>query len=186
VPDLRKETAMTLIDIPFRFPLTAEEFEQLPPIEGVRVELSEGRLEMAAAAQMRWHAHVMRRIANVFEAGGREVSTETGVVLAPRTVREPDVTRFRQGVKPAMLRSQFDAADVDLVVEIVSPESERRDRTVKPEEYAGARIREFWLVESDPDDDRDALINIYRLTPRNAYALVETVALSKLESEAHS
>ncbi|MEN3306586.1 MAG: hypothetical protein V7603_2788, partial [Micromonosporaceae bacterium] len=45
---------------------------------------------------------------------------------------------------------------------------------------------EFWLVEPDPDDDRDALINIFRLTPRNAYILVDTVALSKLESEARS
>jgi Uma2 family endonuclease len=177
---------MTVIDIPFRFPLTVEEFEQLPPIEGVRVELSEGRLEIAAAAQMRWHAHVMHRIANVFEAAGWEVSSGTGVVLAARTVREPDVTRFRRGVEPPMRRSQFDAADVDLVVEIVSPESERRDRVIKPDEYAAARIREFWLVEPDPKDDRDALINIYKLTPRDSYALVDTVALSTLESEAHS
>jgi len=177
---------MTVLDFPFRLPMTAEEFEQLPPIEGVRVELSEGILELAAAAQMRWHALVMRRIANMFEASGWEVSSETGVVLAPRTVREPDVTRFRRGADPSVRRSQFDAADVDLVVEIVSPESERRDRVIKPEEYAAAHIREFWLVEPHPDDDRDALINIFRLTPRNNYAMVETVALSKLESEAHS
>ncbi len=177
---------MTVVDIPFRFPLTAEEFEQLPPIEGVRVELSEGTLEMAAAAQMRWHAHITRRIANMFEAAGWEVSTETGVVLAPRTVREPDVTRFRREAQPPMRRSQFDAADVDLVVEIVSPESEHRDRVIKPDEYAAARIREFWLVEPEPADDRDAVVNIYQLTPRNNFALVCTVALSKLESEAHS
>jgi Uma2 family endonuclease len=177
---------MTVLELPFRLPLTAEDFEWIPPIEGMRVELWEGNLDLSAAAQMAWHSFVMRRIANMLEAAGRDVSTGTGAVLAPRTVRVPDVSRFRPGVRPEMHRSQFDAADVDLVVEIVSPESERRDRVIKPDEYSNARIREFWLVESDPDDDRDALINIYQLTPRNSYTLVDTVTLSKLESEARS
>ena len=177
---------MTVLDFPFSLPMTAEEFEHFPPIEGVRVELSEGILEMAAAAQMRWHAYVMRRLANMFEAAGWEVSTETGVVLAPRTVREPDVTRFRRGATPPMRRSQFDAADVDLVVEIVSAESERRDRVIKPDEYAAARIREFWLVEPDADDDRDAVVNIFQLTTRGTYTLTNMTTLTKLESEARS
>ncbi len=85
-----------------------------------------------------------------------------------------------------MRKSQFDATEIDLVVEIVSPESERRDRVVKPEEYAKARIPEFWLVEPQLDDDHDAVINIFKLTPRNVYALVDMTTLSKLESEARS
>ncbi len=173
---------MTSLDMP-RLPLTAEEFEHLPSIDGWRIELWEGNLDVSAAAQMRWHAIVMRRVANMFEGAGRAVTTETGVVLARRTVREPDVTRFRAGVDPGYKRSQFPAADVDLVVEVVSAESEKRDHLVKPEEYAAAGIPEFWLVEEHPDDDADAVVKMYRLTPRGNYALERSVDLSALLAE---
>ena len=173
---------MTTLDVP-RLPLTAEEFERMPPVKGLRIELWEGNLDVSAAAQMRWHAVVMRRIANRLESAGRAVTTETGVVLAHRTVREPDVTRFRAGVNPEYKRSQFPAADVDLVVEVVSAESQKRDHLIKPEEYASAGIPEFWLVEEHPDDEADAVVNIYRLTPGGRYDLERSVDLSALLAE---
>ena len=174
---------MTIVDMPPHLPMTAEEFEQLPEVEGWRMELWEGNLDVAAAAQMAWHSSTIRRIANMIEAQGRTVHAETGVVLGPRTVRAPDISRFRSGIRPDINRSQFAAADVDLVVEIISPESERRDREVKPEEYAGAGIPEFWLVERHPDDADDAMVNTYRLTPGSVYLLTRRVALSELTGE---
>jgi Uma2 family endonuclease len=168
---------MTTVDMP-RLPMTSDEFERMPPVEGLRIELWEGNLDVAAAAQMAWHSWVMRQIANLLEATGRVVFTETGVVLSGRTVREPDVTRFRPGVEPRLRNSQFPAADVDLVVEVVSPESAKRDRVVKPDEYAGAGIPEFWLVEEHPGDEADAVVNIFRLGAAGAYALVRSVELS--------
>jgi Uma2 family endonuclease len=141
---------------------------------------------MASAAQMRWHVLTGRRIGAMFERDGREVSFETGVILGYRTVREPDVSRFRAGVRPGYFRSQWPAADVDLVVEVISPESEKRDRVIKPEEYAAASIPELWLVEPHPSDEAEAMVTIYQLNPRKSYALARTVALSDLESEARS
>jgi Uma2 family endonuclease len=178
-----EETAMTTLDMPLHLPMTAEEFEQLPEVDGLRIELWEGNLDVASAAQMRWHALVAHRIGSLFEAAGNEVSYGTGVVLRQRTVRIPDVTRFRRGVRPGFRRSQFAVADVDCVVEIVSAESEKRDRLIKPEEYAAAGIPEFWIVEEHPDDEADAMVDIYRLTPSRAYGLVRTVALSALEHQ---
>ncbi len=174
---------MTILDMPPHLPLTAEEFEDLPPVEGWRIELWEGNLDVASAAQMAWHSTTMREIANMIAATGRVVHTEVGVVLAPRTVRTPDVTRFRPGVRPDLLRSQFPVADVDLVIEIISPESAKRDRLIKPDEYATAGIPEFWLVEQHPEDINDAEVNIYQLAPSRAYTLVRSVALSALEQE---
>src|SRR5256885_10906500 len=107
--------------------MTAEEFERMPPVEGLRIELCEGNLDVAAAAQMAWHSWIGRKIANMLADAGRVVTAETGVVLAPRTVRAPDVTRFRPGVHVEPRRSQFQPSEIDLVVEIVSPESQRRD-----------------------------------------------------------
>ncbi|NGY57352.1 Uma2 family endonuclease [Lentzea sp. NEAU-D13] len=66
------------------------------------------------------------------------------------TVRRPDVVvlsveNYGDGDR------HLDAADVLLVVEVVSPGSERTDRVVKPAEYARAGIAHYWLVElGDP------------------------------------
>src|SRR5437868_4226108 len=114
---------MTILNTPPHLPMTAEEFEELPSVEGWRIELWEGNLDVASAAQMAWHSITMRVIANMFAAEGRAVLSDVGVVLAPRTVRAPDVMRFRPGVRLDPLRSQFPVSDIDLVVEIISPES---------------------------------------------------------------
>jgi Uma2 family endonuclease len=58
----------------------------------------------------------------------------------------PDLIRFVPGVVPDEFASQFAVADVDLVVEIVSPESRYRDHEVKPVEYRAAGIPEMWIV----------------------------------------
>jgi Uma2 family endonuclease len=172
---------MTTVEMP-RLPMTADEFERMPPVEGLRIELWEGNLDVSAAAQRRWHAIVMHRIGELFRGAGREVSFETGVVLTDRTVREPDVSRFRAGVLPGYRRSQFPADDLDCVVEVISPESAKRDRIVKPDEYAAAGIPEFWLVEEHADDEADAVVNIYRLNS-GSYALLRSIDLSALERE---
>lgn len=43
----------------------------------------------------------------------------------------------------------LDPYDVQLAVEVVSPGSRRRDRSVKPYMYAEAGIPHFWRVETD-------------------------------------
>jgi Uma2 family endonuclease len=173
---------MVIVDVP-HLPLTAEEFERMPPVRGLRMELWEGNLDVAAAAQMAWHSSVIWQIVNMFKTAGRAATMETGVVIALRTVRAPDVTRFRHGFHLELRRSQFQPADVDLVVEVVSPESGTRDRLVKPREYAAAGIPEFWLVEEDPEDESDAVVNIHRLAGTGSYELVRSVNLSELEKD---
>jgi Uncharacterized protein conserved in cyanobacteria len=39
----------------------------------------------------------------------------------------------------------------DLVVEVVSEESQHRDRVQKFEEYQSAGVREYWLIDSRPE-----------------------------------
>jgi Uma2 family endonuclease len=173
---------MTTVEMP-RLPMTAEEFERMPPVEGLRIELWEGNLDVSAAAQMRWHAMVMHDIGDLFKKTGRQLSYETGVVLTRRTVREPDVSRFRPGVFPRLRQSQWPADDVDCVVEVVSPESDKRDRVIKPDEYAAAGIPEYWLVEEHPTDEADAVVNIHKLTDAGSYTLVRSVHLSTLQKE---
>ena len=51
---------------------------------------------------------------------------------------------------------RHDPGDFALVVEIVSDDSERGDRVVKADLYAGAGIPEYWIVDRHPGDRRDA------------------------------
>jgi Uma2 family endonuclease len=172
-------------ELPKLPPFTAEEYETLVAPEGMRLELMNGSLDVAAAAQMGWHYRTAQRIGLLLGAD-REVLGETGVVLAPGTVRVPDVTRFREGVAPDLLRSQYPAGDVDLVVEVISPESDERDRVVKPLEYARAGIAELWLVERDAETRTGAIITVFRLALQTAgtrYELVRRASLDDLEKE---
>jgi len=155
---------MTTLVLP-DLPMTADDFAAMEPVRGLRIELNEGMLEVAAAAQMAWHSRVARRIAAIIETEGRLALTEAGVILGPRKVRIPDVIRFVPGFDLDELASQFDASSVDLVVEIVSPESRYRDREVKPAEYRAAGIAEMWIVTPHKipgESSSDALITVHR------------------------
>ena len=63
--------------------------------------------------------------------------------------------------------SFYDADSVVLVVEVVSPESEHRDRAVKPQKYAEAGITHYWRIENEDGApaihvyERDDLTNVY-------------------------
>src|SRR5687768_11117173 len=155
---MRDTSAMGIIDLP-RLPMTAEEFQKLPEVEGARLELWEGSLFMMAAAQMWWHADIAHRLVSFFRAAGCSANHEQGVVVAPKSVPVPDVLVLREHVTN-IRRSQFPAQEVACVVEIVSPESVERDTKWKPEKYAAARIPEFWLVTGDPDDQAETDVEI--------------------------
>lgn len=77
------------------------------------------------------------------------VEREMTVVLDKRNGPEPDVSVVRADAVTGLEQTSFQAEDVLLAVEVVSPDSESRDRTTKPQKYAAARIPNFWRVEQD-------------------------------------
>jgi Uma2 family endonuclease len=76
----------------------------------------------------------------------------------PVTVRVPDLV-----VVPTELvrrkAARCSAADVALVIEVVSPGSVRTDNVTKLDEYAKAGIEQYWIV----DLDDPATVTVYRL-----------------------
>jgi Uma2 family endonuclease len=65
-------------------------------------------------------------------------------------------------------RTWFAPEEVQLVVEVVSPESAHRDRTVKPRKYAEAGIPHYWRIE---DEAGEPVVHVYELDlPTRAYA----------------
>src|SRR5688572_22557942 len=109
---MRDTSPMGLIDLP-RLPMTAEKFQNLPEVEGNRVELWEGNLVVMAAAQMGWHSAIARRVEDYFRAAKREVMREMGVVIGPRDVPIPDLLVFKGAID--LERSQYPADEVACV-----------------------------------------------------------------------
>src|SRR5881275_1256091 len=65
--------------------------------------------------------------------------------------REPDILFIAQAHLDR-LRATWIEGPADLVIEIVSPESDERDWQTKRAEYAAAGIPEYWVLDRDRRD----------------------------------
>lgn len=154
---------------------TADDFlklQGLPP----HTQLIDGSLVFASPQDF-WHGWANDRLKSGLaqqRPADLRASREMLVRLASRQVFEPDIVVFKaEAADRARDRTgpstYLMPADVVLVVEVVSQESEIRDREIKPRRYAAAGIRHFWRVERDGPD---AVVYVYELEPATgAYAL---------------
>lgn len=92
--------------------------------------------------------------------------------------REPDIFFVKRENLDRLTSRRFVGAP-DLVIEIVSQESVRRDRHDKLREYEKAGVSEYWVIDSRPGRP---LANFYRLQEDGAYALVGTEEDERVDS----
>ncbi|MCE7078876.1 Uma2 family endonuclease [Streptomyces sp. ST2-7A] len=126
-----------------------DRLSDLPP----HTELIDGSL-VFTSPQTTFHARAIRALENsLLEAAPPEwdVLREMTVRLGPRDRPEPDVLVVRTEVSEGSDITFFTPGDVLLAVEVVSPDSQARDRGIKPRKYAEAGIRHFWRVEQEDD-----------------------------------
>ena len=64
----------------------------------------------------------------------------------PRSGREPDVL-FVAEKNRDRIEGLFINGPADLVIEVISPDSRKRDRVEKFREYEQAGVREYWIVD---------------------------------------
>ncbi|MFC9243021.1 Uma2 family endonuclease [Streptomyces sp. NPDC057136] len=136
----------------------------LPP----HTELIDGSL-VFVSPQRKFHTLAMY----LLEQGLRQhvpedlrVRREMAVVLGKRNAPEPDLLVVMAEADKDQRQTRYQAADVLLAVEVVSPDSEDRDRDTKPRKYAGAGIKHFWLVEMTGEHDHPT-VHTYELDPVN-------------------
>ncbi|MFF4400868.1 Uma2 family endonuclease [Streptomyces sp. NPDC001480] len=134
----------------------------LPP----HTELIDGSL-VFVSPQRRFHYLVINLLFNgLCSSLGPEFSVEREmtIILDKRNGPEPDVSVVRADAVTGLDQTRFQAEDVLLAVEVVSPDSESRDRTTKPQKYAAAGIPSFWRVEQDGTTG-GPVIHVYELEP---------------------
>jgi Uma2 family endonuclease len=145
--------------------LSLEQWDALELDPTRRWELSEGTLIMSPRPHPR-HQRISRRLTRLLEdhlPDGLEAVPEIEVTTSasfPPSVRDPDIVVVRDRVFEE--RSvRVPAADVVLVVEIVSPGSRGTDHVMKLHEYAKAGIDNYWII--DPDAVTNDRFLAYRL-----------------------
>ncbi|MFJ7247117.1 Uma2 family endonuclease [Kitasatospora sp. NPDC098652] len=148
----------------------ADDLDHLPQAPR-HTELIDGALVFMMSAQRSWHGRVVRRLTTALERlvpDGMLAENEMAIKLDRRNRPEPDVVVATAKYDPD--RTWHDVADVQLVVEVVSPESAHRDRTVKVRKYAEAGIPHYWVVE---EEDGEPVVHAYELdVPTSAYVAV--------------
>jgi Uma2 family endonuclease len=80
------------------------------------------------------------------------------VLFSRFDVVEPDILFISQARLPVVLTEQNVQGAPDLVVEVGSPSTRRRDETLKRQLYERCGVSEYWFV--DPDID---VVRVYRL-----------------------
>lgn len=157
---------------------TADDLDRLPtegpngePDFFKHVELIDGAL-VFMSPQRRFHQRMIRRLSETLDAQSPEhlsAVDQMDVKLGHRMRPCPDVVVIDTVAADDDERTFYTPAEVHLVVEVVSPESEDRDRKTKPFRYAEAGIVHFWRVENN---DGSPVVYVYELDPATgAYGL---------------
>ncbi len=126
---------------------THADYMELP--EGFPAELLHGQL-VKQPSRTPWHQVLLTRLALHFDrvvAEDRVLIAPVDVALDEHNVLQPDILVLPPGAGPGPEDRQVQTPQ--LVVEILSPSTARRDREVKRRVYLEGGIVEVWIVDPE-------------------------------------
>ena len=94
--------------------------------------------------------YTLMNVYNVHQQAGT-VFVEKALISLTRNDYEPDICFWRKEVADKFDGDTMRHPAPDLVVEVLSPSTEARDRGVKFRDYAAHGIREYWLIDPDAE-----------------------------------
>jgi Uma2 family endonuclease len=133
---------------------TYDDYRNTP--DDSRYELLDGELVMAPAPSLR-HQRTGIRLSSLLHAFvtgrrlGEVFSPPCDVILSDADVVQPDLLFVSRERRRTLLEGDAVRGAPDLVVEILSPSTAARDRTLKRVLYARHGVREYWLVDPDAE-----------------------------------
>jgi Uma2 family endonuclease len=128
---------------------TYADYLNLP--EESRYEILDGDLLMSPSPNAS-HQRIVKKLARIFgrlleDASLGEIFVAPfDVVLSDTNVVQPDIL-FISKERASIVKERAVFGAPDLAVEVLSPATAERDRTVKAKLYARAGVRELWLVD---------------------------------------
>lgn len=88
---------------------------------------------------------------------GLVIGSPIEVKLSVRHSREPDLVFIANENMERVLPLRIVGAP-DLVIEVISDDSVRRDRITKRDEYAAAGVPEYWIIDCRPGHQREEFL----------------------------
>ena len=100
------------------------------------------------------HLQVSRNIMRMLDGyvAGKamgQVFPEKALIALTRNDYEPDISYFGKEKADRFKANQSKFPAPDLVVEILSPSTEQRDRGIKFQDYAAHGVQEYWIVDPE-------------------------------------
>lgn len=130
-------------------PVTYDDYAGLPD-DGKRYELVEGMLELMSPAPTPKHQAISNQmqtaLTNSCHSEYMIFAAPVDLILSATEVRQPDIVMIHRSKKEIITGKGIEGTP-DLVAEILSPHSVRRDKYSKMNTYAKYRIPEYWVVD---------------------------------------
>jgi len=131
--------------------VTYEDYRNAPESERERYELVEGEIVMVPSPN-EYHQRIVRNLGLILHqyitqnSLGSLYWAPLDVILSEDTVLQPDILFVGKERSDVIVEKGIRGAP-DLVVEVLSPATAKRDRTYKKALYARYGVREYWLVD---------------------------------------
>lgn len=130
-------------------PVTYEIYAEMPD-DGQRYEIIDGKLEMMSPAPTTSHQDVSRDLGFILMQSCKSeyliYYAPIDVIFSQTDVLQPDILMIRRSRLDIVSERGIEGPP-DLVVEILSPSSRRRDKVVKMKRYARYGVEEYWIVD---------------------------------------
>lgn len=139
------------------------------PDDGQRYEIIDGVLELMSPSPTASHQTVavelLFRLKQSCQSDYLVFVAPLDVILNDTTVLQPDLLMVRRS-RMTIVTDRGIEGPPDLVAEILSPHSRKRDKVVKSRAYAKHGVAEYWIV-----DAAAGTLEQYRLGEGGAYEL---------------
>ena len=161
---------------------TYADYVRLP--EDVRCEIIDGELIMAASPN-RIHQRIaldlgsiMNQFVNANGLGALFIAP-FDVYLSETNIAQPDLL-FVSAARSHILTDANVRGAPDLVVEVASPSTARRDRTIKADLYARFGVAEYWICNPTAETVDTLRLVGGRMAPAGHYTLTDPLTTPPL------
>ncbi|WP_240613631.1 Uma2 family endonuclease [Pueribacillus theae] len=140
--------------------------------DGNRYELAGGQLELMSPAPTLTHQMVSSEMYETIVQNCKKdyiiLYAPVDVILSETEVRQPDIVLVHRERMQILSNRGIEGAP-DLIIEILSPSTLKRDKIDKLKTYADYQVPEYWIVEPETGvleqyiqiDERLELVNIF-------------------------
>jgi Uma2 family endonuclease len=162
--------------------VTYEMYANIPE-DGNRYEVADGRLELMSPGPTPIHQMISYEMQVLLNSSCRSdymiFSAPIDVILSEKEVRQPDLLMIHRNRLSIVGKRGIHGAP-DLVIEIMSEHSRRRDKLQKTKAYAKYGVPEYWIIDMSSSTLEQYSLNgiVYDLI--EIYADEETIHSDRL------